>query len=154
MKVCCWLTRISATEGGNGHLLPSNWIKCRRCEFDETASRRAWHLQFCHVVQNDGLRDVTIPCENDPFVRARESLCPPWIYEWIGSIYPDRVIAKKLENSTRYTCTVYIRMKLTCNYMYVDCVRRKHIDFYILEKKKEEYEGFVFLKNIIPTWGI
>lgn len=60
-------------RGREWHLLSSNWIKCRRCEFDETASRRAWHLQFRHVVQNDSLRDST-SCENDPFLWMRANV--------------------------------------------------------------------------------
>jgi len=53
------LTRISASATAMArqwHLLSPNWIKCRRCGFDETASRRAWHLQFRHVVQSDSPR--------------------------------------------------------------------------------------------------
>lgn len=102
-------------RGREWHLLSSNWIKCRRCEFDETASRRAWHLQFRHVVQNDSLRDST-SCENDPFLWVRANVHrgefmngkDRYISLWLHDCGETRTLS--ISDIRTYQCITWLRL--------------------------------------------
>lgn len=118
-----WVNTHFRHRGREWHLLSPNWIKCRRCEVDETASRRAWHLQFCHVVQNDGLRDVT-SCENDLSVRVYTA-ANLWM-ERID-IFPFHCVTAE---ETRKLSTRDVRIYLCIIYWLRLYVRRKYINLF------------------------